>query len=390
MRRRSLLKASAALVVTSCAAPPAATAPTASAATPTLAPTASPTHSPAATVALLRGCAPVADDPARPLFVDTHAHLDVITSQGTEFEAAAEGLLAELAGPGVRTSIVMPMPFPATGTSFDLRELLPAVARCRQRLAFMAGGGSLNGMIHATTGTPSADTRKRFEDTAAEIVAAGACGFGEMAAMHLSFNASHPFEDTPADHPLFRLLAESAAKHDVAIDLHLDAIVRDIPLPPRFRQLSPANPATLRENIGGLERLLAHERRARVVWAHVGNDQTGQSIPALYRRLLGAHVNLFVQLKAPQAQPGPGGSAFPENDLLQGNRVNPEWLEIIRSFPDRMVVGGDNFFSSPNARVPFQRPPSNLDRLRTFLGQLPADVARKVASENALRIYKLK
>lgn len=393
MRRRELLQATAAAALAACAAPAAttpapvaATAPAATTSTPSAAPT--PTPAPSPTIPPLRGCAPLPADPARSAFVDTHAHLDALTQGGSEFDAAAESMLPLLSAPGVRTSIVMPMPFPS-GRTFDVAELAPVAKRCPARLAFMAGGGSLNVLIHENPGTPSAELRKRFDDKAAEIVAAGAVGFGEMGTLHLSFNAQHPFSDVPADHPLFRLLAELAAKHDVAIDLHHDAITRDMPTPPRFRQLSPNNPASLKENLAGFERLLAHERRARIVWAHVGNDQTGQSTPALYRRLLGAHPNLFLQLKAPQAGQGPGGSAFPQNDLLQGDRVHPDWLEIIRAFPERMVVGGDNFFASPNARQPFQRPPSNLDRLRTFLGQLPADIARKVASDNAVRIYRL-
>lgn len=366
---------------------------TAEAATPsaTAAPTAvppAPTPRPSPTVALLRGCAVLADDPARPPFIDTHTHLDGITASGTDYPAAAETALAAFAAPGVRTGIVMPMPFNTTERAFDVAELAPVVERCRQRLAFGGGGGTLQPMIATAPAQVNADLRRRFTDTADAIVKAGAVVFGEMAALHLSFNASHPFEEIPADHPLFLLLAEIAARARIPIDLHIDAVTRDSPTPPPLRQLSPNNPATLKENIRGFERLLAHARDATVVWAHSGADQTGQSTPALYKRLMQAHPNLVLQLKI-GATTVPGRSLFVQNDVLDGDRLRPEWLDVIRSFPDRIVLGGDNFHSAPSARTPFQRPQDNGPRARVLLQQLPADLARKVASENALRIYRL-
>lgn len=62
---------------------------------------------------------------------------------------------------------------------------------------------------------------------------------------------------------------------------------------------------------------------------------------------------------------------------------------MIRSFPDRIVLGGDNFHAAPGARTPFARPQNNSSRARVLLQQLPADLAKKVASENTIRIYKL-
>lgn len=403
LTRRALLRMAGGAAVASIAAAcgggtTAATAPPATTAAATPPPTPPPataappaaTPQPSPTVALLRGCTVMADDPARPPFIDTHVHLDGITASATDYPGAAETALAAFLPPGVRTGIVMPMPFNTTDRAFDVAELAPVVARCRQRFALGGGGGSLQPMI-ANAAAPSqvtADLRRRFSDAADAVVKAGAVVFGEMAALHLSFNASHPFEEIPADHPLFLLLAETAAKAKVPIDLHIDAVTRDSPTPPPLRQLSPNNPATLKENVSGFERLLAHARDATVVWAHSGADQTGHSTPALYKRLMQAHPNLVLQLKI-GATTVPGRSLFVQNDVLDGDRLRPEWLDIIRSFPERMVLGGDNFHSAPGARTPFQRPQDNAPRARILLQQLPADLARRVASENAIRIYRL-
>jgi len=247
------------------ASPVAATAAVTSAApTATLVRTSSPQPTP--TVSLLRSCAVAVDDPARPLLVDAHAHLDGQTTSGTDYPGAAETALGTFAAPGVRTGILMPMPFNTTERTFDVAELAPVVARCKQRLALGAGGGSLQPVIATTAAAAvSAAVRRSFEDTAAEIVKAGAVVFGEMAAHHLSFNVNHPYESIAADHPLFLLLGETAARSRIPIDLHLDAIARDVPTPPPFRQLSPNNPPQLRENIAAFERLLDHAKDATVV-----------------------------------------------------------------------------------------------------------------------------
>lgn len=349
-----------------------------------------PTQQPSPTVAALKGCTVFPEDPARPLLVDTHTHPDGITAAGTDYPGAAETALATFAQPGIRTGILMPMPFNTTERAFDAAELAPVVARCRQRLALGAGGGSLQPVIATTaSGAVTPALRRSFEDTANAIVRAGAVAFGEMAAHHLSFNASHPYESIAADHPLFLLLAEIAAKTGIVIDMHLDAIVRDVPTPPPFRQLSRNNPTSLTENVTAFERFLDHAKDAKVAWAHVGADQTGHSTPALYRRLMQAHPNLVLQLKV-GVTTRPGRSIFPQNDLLDdADKIRPEWLDVLRAFPDRIVLGGDNFHAAPGARAPFARPQNNSSRARLLIQQLPPDLAKKVASENAIRLYKL-
>ena len=47
------------------------------------------------------------------------------------------------------------------------------------------------------------------------------------------------------------------------------------------------NPPLLRANIEGFERLLAHNRKTKIVWAHAGSDPLGHFTPALVRALLG-------------------------------------------------------------------------------------------------------
>lgn len=323
-------------------------------------------------------------------YIDTHAHPhpQVEVPGSADFNGVVEPALANMNRLGIQKSLIMPPP--GDRTIFDSTQLAPIVRNNPDRFAFLAGGGSLNPMIQEAvrSGTLSSDLRRRFEDRATEIVRDGAVGFGELAAEHLSFAGfpgtfvpGHPYEAAPPDHPLLLLLADIAARHDVAIDLHMEAVAADMPVPERFN-FAP-NPRTLRENVTGFERLLSHNRSARIVWAHAGWDNTGHKTVGLMRRLLETHSNLYLQIAI---EP----SLFPQNSPLDRNgRVRPEWVDLIRSFPHRFVLGSDQFYAFPGRTSTLPLPPT-FDGPRAFLNQLPFDLVRRVAFENAERIYRLR
>lgn len=204
------------------------------------------------------------------LFIDTHAHFDPPSI--CCFPAAAESALAEMKRANISKSVLMSPPQPKKGpNNYDIEELLPALMKYPDRFALL-GGVSLNIMIH---GTPpdavSEQSRTAFRERAQKILALGAVGFGEIAVEHFALpqmGPNHPYEAVPGDHPLLLLLADIAAEGDVSIDIHFDVIPEDMPLRPPMK--SPPNPAQLRQNLSAFERLLAHSRKAKFIWAHAG------------------------------------------------------------------------------------------------------------------------
>lgn len=313
-------------------------------------------------------------------FIDTHVHLDgKIPGAGSDFEGAMAKALKRMDALGVTKSLVMPPPMPAHHPNpYDYEDFLSAIRKHPDRFAFLGGGGSLNPMIQEAlaAGEATDSLRSKFEKRARKIAADGAVGFGEMTAEHFSFNPRHPYESAPPDHPLFLLLADVAAERGLPIDLHMEAVARDgMPMPKRFQ--SPPNPRSLNENIAGLERLLAHNRKARVVWVHVGWDNTGDRTVELCRELLKRNPNLYMSVKIDDM-------SLSQTSPLDHGRLRPEWLELIKEFPDRFVIGSDSFYSSP--RFPFPRPTRGED-LRVFLDKLPPDLARKIAVDNVLSLY---
>ncbi|TAN47471.1 MAG: hypothetical protein EPN26_13840, partial [Rhodospirillales bacterium] len=230
----------------------------------------------------------------------------------------------------------------------------------------------------AKSGAPGDDLRQRFTAAAERIAASGAVAFGELALEHFGLGPGHQYEYVPPDHPLLLLLAEIAADKDMPMEVHLEAIEREAPIAERY--LPFGNPAVLKPNIEAFERLLAHNPKTRIVWAHMGWDNTGQRTPALMARLFAAHPNLFVNIKM-------GPDSLPVNRPLErGQGIVPEWGELIKNFPDRIMLGSDQFYVTPSSSKRF---PMHMRPVRDLLDTLPRDIAVKVGYETAVRVYRL-
>ena len=75
--------------------------------------------------------------------------------------------------------------------------------------------------------------------------------------------------------------------------------------------------------------------------------------------------------------------------------VNPEWVAVLMNFPDRFVLGSDTMivathYTGPQTpRLFASRGEGQRRGIRRLLSVLPADVARRIGSENAARLYRL-
>lgn len=318
-------------------------------------------------------------------WIDVHFHLVADKGDLDSFDEAARMALQIMDAERMRTIIIMSPPRPRE--NFDAESLVAVVKKYGPRIVMLGGGGTLNPMLQEAGKSPEVPegVRRRFEETAQRIIASGAKGFGEITAHHVSLSPSHGYESVPADHPLLLLLADIAAQHDVPIDLHFDPVPADVEKPPSLS--SPQNPAVLKENLGGFERLLAHNRKTKIVWAHAGADPVGYFTPKLVRELLGQHANLALSIR-PTA-PFPGAMVPPKG------AINDDWIAVLRDFPDRFVIGSDNFvvatrYTGADApRIFASRAEIQRRGIRRLLSHLPADLARRIGYENAERLYRL-
>ena len=317
-------------------------------------------------------------------WIDTHMHLR--RGSGT-YEGAVSRAVALMDQAGISMAVLLPPPFADAGHAknrYDVEELARLTRVFPGRFLFLSGGGSINAIIERTPPDQVTDAlQAEFVHKAESILNAGARGFGELGVMHLALFPGHPSYRVRPDHPLFLVLADIAAEHDAVMDIHMDLVERDAATPKRLERFG--NPRRLDSNLAAFERLLAHNRGAKIVLAHAGWDVTGQWSAAVSRRLLSAHPNLYMSLKIVSR------GARLKNRLVSGQppKVVDDWLTVFMAFPERFVIGSDSFVAEPGATgaAPGGVTQFHGGLIASFLDSLPADLAQRFASENALALY---
>jgi predicted TIM-barrel fold metal-dependent hydrolase len=172
-----------------------------------------------------------------------------------------------------------------------------------------------------------------------------------MGEVHIR-EASRKIERDPSS-PAFMQILELSAQRGVPIVIH--------------DELTPAAAASL-------EAALAAHRQAIIVLAHAGGAK-----PSGLERLLARNANLRIDLSGMHFQRTPSLAK-------EKGRLDPAWKALIAKMPARFMMGIDVWA----ARL-FE--PPMLDRLMTWtrrvLGELPPDVAERVAWKNASDLYHL-
>ncbi len=103
-----------------------------------------------------------------------------------------------------------------------------------------------------------------------------------------------------------------------------------------------------------------------ILWAHAGMSAG----PDVVGRLLDRHARLSVELAL-------------RSDVAPGGRPDPAWRALFLKHPDRFMVGTDTWVPSRWAELPGVQ-----EWTRAWLRDLPPDVARRIASENAERLAR--
>ena len=112
--------------------------------------------------------------------------------------------------------------------------------------------------------------------------------------------------------------------------------------------------------------LFTIEPRLRVIWAHAGMSSGPQAVGALLDR----YPTLWVDL------------AIRNSDVAPGGTLDPGWRAVFLRHPDRFLAGTDTWMTSR-----WEALPGSVTEVRNYLGQLPRDVAEKIAFKNAERLF---
>ena len=142
------------------------------------------------------------------------------------------------------------------------------------------------------------------------------------------------------DSAVFKDLIQLARDHNLILLMHCDPAVID--------SLFQQNPD------------------ARVIWAHAG----AYPYPPLLNDYLARYPNLSIDLSVRDELIAPGG------------KLGSEWEELLLDNSDRFMVGVDTY--SP---VRWSHYNDVVQRIRTWLTQLPEDVATRLAYRNAEHLF---
>lgn len=103
-----------------------------------------------------------------------------------------------------------------------------------------------------------------------------------------------------------------------------------------------------------------------VIWAHAGLGESAATV----RDTMSRHPNLWAD------------TSLREWSIMDGDRIDPDWLRILTTFQDRMMVGSDTWVNGQ-----WENYEGIIRDHRAYLDLLPREVAEKLAYRNAERLF---
>ena len=145
----------------------------------------------------------------------------------------------------------------------------------------------------------------------------------------------------PSDRPFLAEIAKMASKRNIPLHMHCDADPVRL-----FYELDP-----------GLT----------IIWAHAGMLEP----PEVVGPMLEKYPTLYVE------------TSLREGDILHRDGIDPDWLALIKRYPDRLMVGID---TGNNNR--WGRYKELVAENRAWLSNLPRNLAERIAYRNAAKLFK--
>ncbi len=154
----------------------------------------------------------------------------------------------------------------------------------------------------------------------------------------------HLYDSANANGPVAKKLMQFAAKNKLAVLAHVDDTAIDL--------------------------LMAHAPDARLIWAHTG--------------IGGASVGRVDELfkKYPQVM---GELSYRPGLTCDGGKLCGEWRTLLLKYPSRFMIGSDTWV---NQRWQYYE--ELMKGYRTWLGDLPPDVAKKIGWSNGADLFGVK
>jgi hypothetical protein len=171
---------------------------------------------------------------------------------------------------------------------------------------------------------------------------------GTAAGPYKGIGEFHLYDSANANGPVAKKLMAFAEDKGLAILAHVDDVAIDL--------LMASTPSK--------------GQKARLIWAHTG---IGGAPVARVNELFARYPLLMGEL------------SYRPGLTCDGGKLCPEWRALLLKYPGRFLIGSDTWI---NQR--WQYYDDTMQGYRTWLGDLPADVARKIAWENGASLFGVK
>ena len=158
---------------------------------------------------------------------------------------------------------------------------------------------------------------------------------------HEGIGEFHVHALDPNDRPLFAEIAKMAKARNIIIHVHSGAA------PVRmFYELEP---------------------ELTILWAHAGMSEP----PDVIGPMLDKYKKLYAD------------TSYRENDILNGDSIDPAWLAVIKRHSDRLMVGSDTWVNGQ-----WDDYEGLIALNRAWLSKLPRAIAERIAYRNAAKLFK--
>lgn len=267
-----------------------------------------------------------------PLF-DAHLHYNEEAFNGSEGPHPLPDVLGRMQRNGVRAIIANSRPNDGTRSLAQAPEtaragvtVVPFVRLYRNR----------------------ADYDNWFRDETIYTMVQTELARGTAAGPYRGLGEFHLYDSANANGPVARKLMALAEEKDLAVLAHVDDTAVDL-----LMANTPSKGA-----------------KVRLIWAHTG---IGGAPVARVEQLLVRYPRLMGEL------------SYRPGLTCDGGKLCPEWRQLLLKYPTRFLLGSDTWV---NQR--WQYYDQTMQGYRTWLADLPPDVARRVAWDNGASLFGLK
>ncbi len=269
-----------------------------------------------------------AADYSGPLF-DAHLHYNVEAWDGRAGPHGPDDVLARMKRNGVRAIVANSRPNDGTKALASLEQTKQA-------------GVTVVPFIRLYRNRADYDNWFRDETIYEMVQAEFARGVsGAQAGPYKGIGEFHLYDSANANGPVAKKLMQFAEKNNLAVLSHVDDVAIDL--------------------------LMAHAPKARLIWAHTGiGGAPAARVDALFAR----YPTLMGEL------------SYRPGLTCDAGKLCPEWRALLLKYPTRFMIGSDTWV---NQR--WQYYDELMKGYRTWLGDLPPDVARGIGWGNGASVF---